>query len=155
MHPTPCPGWAPATSAQLPASAGVWPSQAQPLWLYLVEPPELRNMVFGGAGKKKGKNFRKNLVMLKETNYFKRLPPLHQLLTCSWALALQAASGRVSCEQGTVQAGHAWQRLSRGWYIPDEGPQGIRQPAEEHREAEGGMRVLVPTWPHSRLPSAP
>lgn len=88
--------------------------------------------------------------MLKEKSYFKRFPPLRQLKSCSWALC--PASG---IRQGTVQAGHAWQRLARGWYFPAEGQRGVKQPEEGCGAAGGGMRVSVPIRPRSRLPSTP
>lgn len=136
---------------------GSHPHQARPTGLCLVVLPcsksaELRNAVFGGAGKKKERK-KKNLVMLKEKSYFTRFPPLRQLKSCSWALCPAS-----SIRQGKVQAGRGAGRArmaapGQGWYFPGEGQHGVKQPEEGCRAAGGGMRVSVPIRPHSRLPS--
>lgn len=134
------------TSNACPApciSSGSYPSQAQPVWLHPVVPPspkaaELSNVVFGGAERKKGK---KNicLVMLKETSYFKRLPPLCQILTCSWALCPGS-----STRHGTVQAGQAQCMAEpvQGYYVPSDGQHSATQ--QSSRGGEGFSPHLAP-----------
>lgn len=93
-------------------------------------------------------------MRLKETSYFKRLPPLCQLLTSSWALCPGS-----SIRQGEEQAGHAQQHLPRGERFPAEATMqsrcGVTQPAKGAQSDSGeGRGFRSPSGPMADFPPA-